>query len=123
MKDYIFTIFLDVGQSTEEAEFQVNLFNALPNLTSLTLRNKFNGSKRNEFTSTLMLTHQQVERFGQALQSCNCLCSLTLSNCSFDDDLMRLFLRALSEANGISDNVRNTLVHLDMVSSKNIFVH
>lgn len=57
----------------------------------------------------------QISQFGKALQHTACLCSLTLSNCKFDDDNIRLLLLALEQNIGAGD-IRNTLTFLDVVS-------
>ena len=94
-----------------EEEFLSKLFEGLPNLTALILRNNFKSGRTDDDVNTLKT---EISQMGKALQSINCLCSLTFSNCGFDDDLIRLFLLAL-DGGCHGDGIRNTLVHLDLV--------
>ena len=89
-------------------ESLANIFKTLPNLTTLLLQSNAISQDNNE-------NMFQVSQFGKALQHTVCLCSLTVSNCKFDDDNIRLLLLALDENVGYGD-IRNTLTYLDVVS-------
>ena len=101
-------------------ELQLELFiKALPNLTTLVLHSDHPLSHYNGQT----ISH--ISNFGRALQATACLCSLTLSNCAFDDDLVQQLILSLDE-NNVDGDVRNTLIHLDIVSLSiflDLFLH
>ena len=105
MQDYIFTLFVDRKKVDQSL---IKVLKNLPNLTTLVLQNDEISQDKNRKIF-------QVDQLGRALQGTGCLCSLSLSNCEFDDDLVRLLLLALDENTGDTD-IRTTLVHLDVVS-------
>lgn len=83
----------------------------LPNLTKLKLKKDMifieNTNKERVWS--------QVNALGKAIQATRCLCSLSFSNCQFDDDLVRLLLLAFKESSDHGD-IRDTLITLDIVS-------
>ena len=111
--------------SYQKEDFLSKLFQALPNLTSLMIRNDFtsrrSSSSSDDHNDVNNVLKTEMSQMGKALQSTSSLCSLTLSNCGLDDDLIRLLLLALDD--GVCcdrDGIRNTLVHLDLVGFKNL---
>lgn len=109
IQDYVFTLTLDL-KKFDESLITTSIFENLPNLTALTLRNE---SKK--LTQDDKNTKYHISHFGSTIQCASCLCSLTLSNCELDDDLVRVLLLSLDE-NKANGGIRNSLIHLDIVS-------
>jgi len=90
----------------------VTVFKALPNLTTVVLQNDHDERVINTDESK-----SQINQFGRALKNTVCLCSLTLSKCNLDDDLVKNFVLALDcDKEGCS--ICHTLIYLDIVSHK-----
>jgi len=60
-----------------------------------------------------------AKSLARAIQSMNCLCSLSLTNSQIDDDLVRLFVQELNiTEQSDSLNIRDTLIELDWSHNK-----
>ena len=91
----------------------MKVIKSLPNLTTLVLKNDFKCFTNDDNKNF------RVDCLGRALQSTSCLCSLTMANCEVDDDMIRLLLVSLKEEH--DNDIQNSLVHLDVVSTRNVF--
>ncbi len=109
IQDYVFTLTLDL-KKFDESLISSSIFENLPNLTSMTLRNE---SKN--VTQDVKNINYHMSHFGSTIQYVSCLCSLTLSNSEIDDELVRVLLLSLDE-NKANGGIRNSLIHLDIVS-------
>ena len=109
IQDYVFT--LSINRSSVNGAL-AGVLKLLPNLTKLELKKDVIWTQNTNKEKRLW---SQVNEFGKALQATTCLCSLSFSNCEFNDDLIRLLLLALDESSAGGD-IRDTLVHLDVVS-------
>lgn len=89
----------------------------LPNLMSLDLQygNQISFSEPRKGTVFGGMQVSDAKSLARALQSMNCLCSLSLTNSQIDDDLVRLFVEKLNKSElSESLNVRDTLIELDL---------
>jgi hypothetical protein len=110
VQDYVFTLTLDLKGVDESL---IPIFENLPNLTTFTLKNESTRVTKDDKNIKYHISH-----FGSTIQCASCLCSLTLSNCELDDDLVRVFLLSLEE-NQENGDIRKSLIRLDIVSKLN----